>query len=175
MKVALVIGHKASSPGACNKTHNICEFEFNEKLVKDVVDEIDGSLEHEIVYRETYNGLPDKINATNPDCIVSFHCNAFNTKASGTEVLYYHKSKKGKAWADKMQDRLKDALGLPDRGIKGKSSEDRGGYVLRYTSAPCILIEPFFIDNDNDYGVVTYNYRDLVRAITNGIKDFVGI
>ena len=175
MKVALVIGHKKNKPGACNDDYGKCEFEFNQKLVKDVKSKISRDYEVEVVYRDVYKDLPDKINRLNPDFVVSFHCNAFNKQASGSEVLYYHTSKKGKEIAKIFQKYIVQTLGLHDRGVKAKGSEDRGGYVLRYTKAPCILIEPFFIDNNIDYMRVQERYDDFVEALKNAIYDTLGV
>ena len=175
MKVALVIGHKKNRPGACNNDHNICEFEFNEKLTKDIKNKVSRDYEVEIVYRDTYRDLPNKVNKLNPDFVISFHCNAFNRKASGSETLYYHTSKKGKEIAKIFQKYIVQTLGLHDRGIKGKGSEDRGGFILRYTKAPCILIEPFFIDNNIDYQIVQDNYDAFVEALKNAIYDTLGV
>jgi N-acetylmuramoyl-L-alanine amidase len=173
MKIALVVGHKPNSPGACNNNKNMCEFPFNSKLVADLKGRICKKYDIEIVYRDTYNGLPGKVNALNPDFIVSFHCNAFNTKATGTETLYYKTSKKGKAIAQVFQTNMVAALGLANRGIKPKGSEDRGGYLLRYTAAPCVLIEPFFIDNDSDYDTVMNNYEKFLAALEKSLDDSV--
>ncbi len=171
--LALVIGHKERQPGACSKTYDLCEFRFNEELAKNISDKL--SMGNKIVYREdggSYSKLPFYINKNiNPKLVVSLHCNAFNTKASGTEVLYYHRSVKGKAIAEIFQNNLLDALELPDRGIKGRGTEDRGGFVLRYTNAPCIICEPFFIDNHNDLGRAKYRYNDLVEAYVKSIND----
>jgi N-acetylmuramoyl-L-alanine amidase len=76
-------------------------------------------------YRRTYKELPDDINALNPDFIISLHCNAFNGKASGTEVLYYHKSEKGKKMAEILLNHLVEYLKLPNRGIKPGTAEER--------------------------------------------------
>lgn len=171
MKIALVVGHKPNSPGACNSHRNICEFPFNDKLITELAARVANKHEIEIVYRDTYNGLPAKIDALNPKFIVSFHCNAFNTKATGTETLYYHKSKKGVAIADIFQRNMVAALGLSDRGLKPKSAEDRGGYLLRYTKAPCVLIEPFFIDNDSDYDKVMNNYESFLSALEKSLDE----
>jgi N-acetylmuramoyl-L-alanine amidase len=171
MKIALVVGHKANAAGACNKNYNICEFPFNDKLVQDLKARVNNKHDIEIVYRDTYNGLPAKINALSPKFIVSFHCNAFNTKASGTETLYYHKSSKGVQIAEIFQKNMIAALGLKDRGIKPKTAEDRGGYLLRYTNAPAVLIEPFFIDNDTDYQTVMNNYESFLQALEKSLDE----
>lgn len=172
-KVALVVGHKPSSRGAYNETSDVYEFDFNDKLVEAVEEELTfgwfDKVESVIIYRDTYTGLPGKIDAENPDFIVSFHCNAFNKKAGGTEVLYYHKSKKGKKMADILQKHFLRRLGLKDRGVIGKTAEDRGGYLLRYTNAPCVIAEPFFIDNDDEYN--SADFDKLVLAYVDAIEE----
>jgi len=173
MKIALVVGHKKEKPGACNKTNNICEWAFNDKLAHDIAVITDDRCEIEIVYRDRYKDLPEKINALNPNFVICLHCNAFNTKVSGTSVLYYYKSKRGKKMATIFQNEIVKALGLRNRGIKGKSSEEKGGYVLRETKAPCIITEPFFLDNDNDYRKVIDHYPELIRACNESIYEVI--
>jgi len=170
-KCALVVGHKPGSPGACNETQGICEFELNNELVDLIMSRLsssvepDGGIELVKVLRNTYRGLPSDINELNPDFVVSFHCNAFNKRASGTETLYYHKSVKGKKIADIFQSNMRYILELPDRGTKGIDVEDRGGHLLKYTNAPCVLVEPFFIDNDKDFNKYVSNKLMFVQAI----------
>jgi len=146
---ALVIGHKKSSPGAVNERAGITEFDFNEDLAIRIEKKVKKT-EVQRIYRRTYKELPDDINALDPDFIVSLHCNAFNRRASGTEVLYYHKSEKGRKMAEILLNHLVEHLKLPNRGAKPKTVEDRGGTLLRGTKAPCVIAEPFFIDNDGD-------------------------
>lgn len=175
MKVALIIGHKKTEQGAKNSDIGITEFMFNSLLVKDIITYYektsDNSLELIPVFRDTYRNLPKKVNSTNADIILSFHCNAFNTKVSGSEVLYYHKSSNGKKIAKSLQNNIVNALGLKDRGIKGKSSKDLGGYLLKYTSAPCVILEPFFIDNNSDCFVARMEYGKLVINIIKSILE----
>jgi len=168
-KCALVIGHKKSSPGASNKSSGTTEFAFNDELAIEIEAEVSG-VDVQRVYRRTYNSLPGDINELNPDFIVSLHCNAFDGKATGTEVLYYHRSVKGKLMAEILKDHLVNALGLKDRGVKPKTAEDRGGYLLKNTAAPCVIAEPFFIDNDGDLKVAADKRKKLVKAYAEGIK-----
>ena len=158
MKVAIIVGHSKKSPGAYNETYDVQEYDFNEMLAKKIKDtyhrlvDVQEPIDIQIVYRTTtYQDLPIQINELNPDLIVSLHCNAFDTKASGCEMLYYYKSVKGKEIAKNFQYFVQACLGNKNRGTKEKSSEDRGGYLLRYTNAPCIIAEPFFLDNDTEY------------------------
>ena len=176
MRVAVVIGHQSKSPGAANENFEASEFTFNESLAKDIkanFAHVNMTDEIEIVYRETnYSELPGQINALKPDLIISLHCNAFNTEINGCEMLYYHKSTKGKEIAKIFQSHLVDIFENKDRDIKPKGSEDRGGYLLKYTIAPCIITEPFFIDNDDEYlnakelfddGTLTLTYCEAIN------------
>jgi N-acetylmuramoyl-L-alanine amidase len=169
MTIALVVGHKETAKGAYNITHNISEFDFNNRLAIDISNKTSEYIT--IIYRSGYKALPDVINIIDPIFVVSLHCNAFNTKASGSEVLYYHSSTRGKKLATVFQEKIKAVLNLPDRGVKSKSAEDRGGYLLRYTNAPCIICEPFFIDNDSDLETARENYVELVNAYASAIEE----
>ncbi len=158
MKVVVVVGHNEENQGASNSTYNVTEFMFNQKLAQDIVHNFSKFNKKDnavIMYRENgedgYRNLPGRINNLSPDLVISLHCNAFNTIVNGCEVLYYHTSIDGKEIAKICQEHLVKGLGNNDRGIKSKTTEDRGGYLLRYTEAPCVICEPFFIDNDDDF------------------------
>jgi N-acetylmuramoyl-L-alanine amidase len=169
MTIVLIVGHKSTAKGAYNSVLDVSEFDFNNQLARDIIAETDENVE--ILHRRTYRDLPNEVNVINPIFTVSLHCNAFNTKASGTEVLYYHSSTRGKKLATVFQEKFKAALNLPDRGVKSKGAEERGGYLLRYTNAPCIICEPFFIDNVHDLNTARNNYTELVAAYARAIED----
>jgi len=171
---ALVIGHKKSSPGAVNERSGLTEFDFNEDLAIRIEEKVKKT-EVQRIYRRTYKELPGDINTLDPDFIISLHCNAFNGRASGTEVLYYHSSDAGRTIAEILRRGLVDFLGLPDRGIKSKTSEDRGGYLLRYTNAPCVIAEPFFIDNDQDLSRAKENLEGLAAAYAGSIDEMAQV
>ena len=168
MLCALVIGHKRMSPGAVNVKSNLSEFDFNEDLSLRIENKVQKTLVQR-VYRRTYKELPNDINSLGPNFVVSLHCNAFNKKVSGTEVLYYHKSDKGEKMAEILLDYLVENLKLPNRGIRPKTSEDRGGYILRYTNAPCVIVEPFFIDNDKDLKKAQESIEGLAETYAKAI------
>jgi len=182
MKAALVIGHKQSSQGARNVELGLTEFNFNTRLVKKIMEEHEVRQKNIIqkdidmlklleVYRTTYKDLPDILNNLSPDFIISFHANAFNTHASGTETLYYHYSGYGEGIAKIIQSNVVSHLGLRDRGIKSKHSEERGGYLLRYSKAPAVITEPFFIDNDIDCYIVKERFESLVDAYLKSLDE----
>lgn len=175
MKVGLIIGHKQDSPGACNQKHGVCEYTFNEQLAVDIYDKM--KAEHpgirvQIIKRTSYSALPGSVNYYNPDFCISLHCNAINGKVNGTEVLYYHKSDNSQKLARILQDELLAAFGFKDRGILPRTVEDRGGHLLKHTVMPCVIAEPFFIDNDEAYESVINNYEKLVDAYVNAIVKY---
>jgi len=176
MKVAIVVGHSKHSVGACNKTYNICEYQWNKKFAQDLVKLL--SIDYEIVYRESLMKLPSQVNFTEADFVISLHSNAFNTQVGGCETLYYHKSKAGEKLASILQEKVAFTLYNKNRGIRPKTSEDRGGFLLRYTEAPCIIAEPFFIDNDIDFmnaqiyrGTLLAAFKDAIEQITKYIEE----
>ncbi len=179
MRTCLIIGHKQTATGASNKTYGAKEFDVNEAIVKKLQLKLNGGVriteltEVIPVYRKTsFKQLPNEINLHDPKFAISFHCNAFNTRASGSETLYYHTSKNGKAMANICQKHFSKTFGINDRGIKPKHAEDRGGYILRYTKCPIVLCEPFFIDNDTDYEIVIGKGIDqIVNCYIDIIKD----
>lgn len=173
-KCVLVVGHRKGSPGAVNEATGKTEFGFNNDLAE-YIKQVQTVCDVEVVLRSTYQRLPGKINALRPDFIISLHCNAFNKKASGTETLYHHNSNKGLLLAGIMQRNVVEVLGLPDRGVKAKRVEDRGGYLLKNTNAPCVILEPGFIDNDNDLERMTDKLHDLANAIIEGMAKFARI
>jgi N-acetylmuramoyl-L-alanine amidase len=169
---ALVIGHKKSSPGAGNVRAGIHEFEFNEDLAIRIEKKTQNT-KIQRVYRRTWGELPADINELNPDFVLSLHCNSYNGQASGTEVLYYHKSKVGESIAKILQRHLVAFLGLRDRKVQPKTSEDRGGNLLRHTKAPCVIAEPFFIDNDQDLAKARDDLEGLAGAYARAIDAMV--
>jgi N-acetylmuramoyl-L-alanine amidase len=178
MKCGLIVGHKPNRPGACNKKHKICEYQFNDQLACDIYDYLKSNKSDigiQIIRRKTYRGLPDDVNLLEPDFCISMHCNAahpdYTGKWNGTETLYYHKSKMGKIMAEIVQKNIVKVLEFRDRGILPRKTEDRGGYLLRYTSMPCVIAEPFFIDNNSAYKTVMERYDKLVQAYANSIEE----
>ena len=53
--------------------------------------------------------------------------------------------------------------------MKPKTSKDRGGYLLKYTNAPCVIAESFFIDNDDDLARAQEDLEGLAEAYVRAI------
>ena len=99
--------------------------------------------------------------------VISLHSNAFNQSAKGAETLYWPTRKKGCRLAQCIQNELVK-LGRTDRGIKPRDNL----YLLRKTAAPCVIVEPFFIDNDSEYEWAIANIDKLALAISEGVNNY---
>ena len=180
-KVAIVVGHRAGSQGACNAASGCTEYEFNQRLAIDIAHTLhDANIIPIIIYRDTYAELPNQVNATNCDICVSLHCNAFDTKTAGAETLCYVHSKQGESLAKSIQSQVVDVMQESDRGIKKIDHNhigghgDRGGWLVKKTAMPCVIVEPFFIDNDASFTLASERSTALADAIAAGIIASVG-
>lgn len=173
----LDIGHRPGDKGAEGKLDGKkhAEFDFNTKIVGEVAKRVKNA-ETVIISRENEaNGhltLPAKTNKLNPDFVVSFHANSNGSTATGSEVLYYHTSKEGKRLAALLQAEFLKALGLPDRKIKARTADERGGHQLFATKAPIVIGEPFFISNQGDLRRAVQRMDRLAQAYANAIDAY---
>jgi N-acetylmuramoyl-L-alanine amidase len=171
-KVALIVGHDLQAQGAISCGYTT-EYGYNKELVAKVCALLDRTrINPIIVYREHgYGRLPGEVNETRADLAVEFHFNAANGHGSGTEVLHWYQSAKGRAAAIILQDRLVAALNLPNRGIKPCKGNDRGGLLLMKTVMPCLIAEPFFGDNHLDWDRAIQRGKELVNAYVLAIEE----
>lgn len=177
--INISIGHSLKEQGATTKDGKTTEYLFNFALAQLVRDELI-KLGYRVVIT---NRLTDgggtgmtadvkAINATDADISVELHCNAFNTNAQGCEMLYWCRSANGKRLAQCLQNKVVNVLGNANRGIKSINSKGRGAKVLKETSMPMVISEPFFIDNPEDYHNAFKKIDKLSQSIANGIDDY---
>jgi len=175
-KVAIVVGHWPTSidGGAYNDDLKISEFDFNNPLAALVCERL---RQHNVLpvlmYRETYDNLPDQINQTNVDVCAELHCNAHNGSTSGAEVLYYYNSANGKRLAECIQPRLVACMGESDRGVKPRQKGQDGYHLLVGTSMPTVIVESLFIDNTQSLERGLERREALADAIALGIVEFL--
>ena len=196
MKVILDIGHggtktladgkKITDFGAVNSATGMNEFTWNKDFVENyIIPELNrNNIENKVVLRRigTEILVQDLNKAANKeDVILSFHLNSSAT-ASGTETLYWITSNNGKRLATLIQARLVKVLGLPNRGIKLRrkpiNKEDelnqRGWTMFRDTKVPFVLLESFFISNNNDLNIGTNRRIELAKAVVEAVKEYIG-
>ena len=177
MKIVIDVGHNRNAPGAANGTYGIDEFTLNniEAVGLKPLLENDGH-DVNIFYRDTYETLPKQINALNPDLILSLHHNAAAAaNAEGTEVLHWHTSRLGQILATSLQRNICNALGTRDRGLKPIKHDDRGGYQLGGTKAPCVILEPIFMSTDSELEMFLHKITNYQYAILNSVAEFEAV
>lgn len=175
-KVILNIGHGGvrKDPGACGNGFE--EHAWNKDFVNNyIVPECEQQgLNYSIVNQEYYSELPYKINknAEKGDITLSFHLNAADETAHGSEMLYWHNSKKSKELAEFMQEANAEVTHLRNRGIKPRVKGDRGWTLLYKTTTPCIIIESGFITNKNDMEVLEETKKELAKYYVAAVKNY---
>lgn len=109
----------------------------------------------------------------NADSFLSIHANALNGSANGTETFYYAANNtnttQSRALATYVQERMLEAWGLKDRGVKKGNLA-----VLRENTVPAALVEVGFIDNrtDNAYIASATRREQIAKAIFLGTLDY---
>lgn len=118
------------------------------------------------------------VNSKSPKLLLSIHGNAAGTgdwknldaKATGTVVLYYKTSTKGKKIATDIANNVKNCrlrFGGPDN--RASHTAESSVAVLKKTNCPAVLVEACFYDNLEDlYWTVTHMDK-LATAIVGGI------
>lgn len=172
MQLAIVVGHTERSPGRV--TSYAREYTLNEELAHAISNRCNAvGISNVVIYRENgYEKLPANINQYNTDYCICVHHNGFDDpEVNGTETLYYHKSETSKKLARYINSGMVNALGYKNRDIKPIDSEGRGGYVLKYTKMPCVLIEPYFMTNKE--AVKNRDNVKLAKFIVDGFIQFL--
>lgn len=97
------------------------------------------------------------------DCLVSIHCNAFDSAtAQGTETLY----RTSRLFAASIQRQLVTALGTVDRGVKAR--QDLA--VLKF-DGPSAMVELAFLSNPHDRAILIdpFAQQRAAVAIADGL------
>ena len=183
----LASGEKVRDYGAVSADKSMSEFKWNQDFIENyVIPEFDkNNIKSKIVLRKVgITGLINDLNraAEKDDIILSFHLNSASSTATGTETLYWHTSTKGKKIAEIIQKNLVSVLGLANRGIKIRRKplnktdalNQRGWEMFQKTKVPFVMLESFFISNNNDLKIGTEKKRELAASIVKSIKEYIG-
>lgn len=116
-------------------------------------------------------------NRERADIFISFHLNgSSNPKAEGTSTYYFaggdQYSRAGKDLATNIHGELLSVLNRPDDRIHGKSFS-----VLRETKMPAVLLEPLFITNQEEEGLLKDEgvRQKIAVAVFDGVKKYLGL
>lgn len=154
-KIFLSVGHGGKDSGAVG--NGMKESDMTLKLSKAIANILDVNGIEYMLSRtsDEYNNQAtriEKIKKYNPDLMLDIHFNAFNGKATGTEVYYQHDDNKSKNLAEKISSAVASYLKITNRGAKKRLLINGKDYYGMLRNCPCtaVLIETCFIDNPND-------------------------
>lgn len=172
-RVCIDVGHTPTKFGALNEKTGVSEYSQNLKLSNLLAERLHRlQMIPVVVYRETYSGLPGLINQTSADICISVHANAATPTANGTETLYCAGSALSKNLADIVQSYMHAVIDRKDRGIKPLYLGDRGGSLVNKTIMPHVIIEPYFLSNDDDLGIANARLEQLASSIAEACNEY---
>jgi len=172
--VAIIVGHKASSPGAISNDGELSEHSIALELSNKISAKLSTiGISSTILHRNTYSELPAQVNETKAKLSISLHANAFDGKVSGSNVLYPSGDLKSEKLAMNLLDAMTESLGLKNRGIRATGPENRGGYLLNNVNMPIVILLPFFIDNEDDLSKYKTNMSVMVNNLAYSTKKYL--
>lgn len=183
MRVAVVVGHSKANQGAIN-TDGVQEWTWNRVLALQLEQLLtDAGYTSRIFYRT--RGVRRVAAATNnwrADLVLSLHFNSIGRPGpSGCVALHWPSSSAGRAWAIRLGEAARQAIGNKRHGDHGTCARGQARawnrnrtllYILHDTKAPTVILEPFFGSNPEDTRKATFA-RDsgaLARALVKAIE-----
>jgi len=181
-KIAICIGHSRPGDSGASSVGGVSEWKFNQPIGAAIVAKLKAAGHDAILldkyvggdYTSAMNWLAAQIKSFGAEVAVELHFSAAGASAKGYEYLYWGASTQSKKLAQAFLDRHKTALpSMTSRGIKPKTSSDRGSYFLQKTPCPCIITEPFFGSNAAEWEFYKSAASTLVDINTAAVLDFV--
>lgn len=179
MKIAIVVGHNSRAQGAVRVTDGVSEYVWNTRLAELIRSHDPASVK---IFKRTAGGgysaeidrVYAEVNAWGADCSIELHFNAAGSSAATGGETLSSGSDGSLRLANGVRKAVRDALGLPDRGVKIRSRTDRGGRSLWQGRAPAALAEPYFGSNANDCAAADLHMDALAEAYYRAAVQFLG-
>jgi len=186
--IVLDVGHGGADPGkvgingALEKDVNLSiALYLRELLVQNDIDVILTRDADEGLYAESDKNKKtadlkkrvEIINSENVDLAVSIHQNSYiSDGVRGAQVFYYKNSAEGKAFADIMQNSLKDTLRDGNNRI---AKADSSYYLLKKSDCPLIIVECGFLSDSKEAELLVQEdyQKKLAWAIHLGIMEYM--
>lgn len=155
-RIAIIIGHGHGDSGAVGYK-GVKEFDYNSKVAKYIQEKVK-SKEIKLFWRGALGitGVNGAVRVWNDDLSIELHCNSADTMAFGCEVLTLSNDKvsikMGQRFAQQFCARFNRRIRNSD-GVKELGERDRGHYSLELVNdpPPSILVEPFFLNNPQEW------------------------
>lgn len=163
--IAFVLGHDITSQGAYSPYLDLTEYQYNKEVIKRLDWLGFDTFKHTpgFSYRRKMQNTYRQLNAYN--LTVELHFNSFtDTRASGTEVLYFAGNKDGKNIANHLCNHICKEYHTINRGAKPLSnSSQRGFYAVASGIPTALIVEPFFGSHPESQRFLDpHQYADLL-------------
>ncbi len=180
--IGICVGHSRDGDQGASSVGKVTEWYYNWSVARHFRDKLEEyGLKSIIIdkyegktYTSAIKWLARELKTRDIDLAVELHFNAASPNASGSEVLYWHNSKKGKRLAGCIQQAILEAFpDSKDRGSKGKEKGARGSFFLRVTHCPAVLVEPFFGSSVKDWETFKSSQQQLGYAYADAVNNFL--
>lgn len=166
-KIFIRLGHDILKNGRCTAAKGILEeYSVIREYGKELAIALKNHFEVKIFdsYPGTYSNSSEALtagvseaNKWNADLFISCHANSFNGAANGTEVCCWFGDERSKKIATDISGTISTFLNTRNRGPKDRLDL----YEIKETKMSAIIIEPIFIDNQNDCFKYTNSNNNL--------------
>lgn len=181
--LVLAVGHSRElDAGAVAYDSETYEWHYNTKLAHKIKEYLPSHINTTIInhyegdsYTESMRWLKKTVDPLNADLVCELHFNSFsNPNVKGHEMLHWNSSLKGLIAATNINDAMnEDFPGNTDRGVKKVTHGERGAGFLYGPKAPCVIIEPFFGSNPDEweaFGETETTFNALAKTLARGIS-----
>lgn len=181
--LVLAVGHSRElDAGAVAYDRETYEWHYNTKLAKKIKEYLPDHIQTTIInhyegnsYTESMRWLKKTVDPLNADLLCELHFNSFsNPNVNGHEMLHWHSSLKGSVAATNLNNAMKKAFPEnTDRGVKKVTHGERGAGFLCGPKAPCVILEPFFGSNPDEweaFGETEETFNALAKTLARGIS-----
>ena len=180
--LVLAVGHSRElDSGAVAYDGETYEWQYNTKLAHKIAEYLPDHINTTVInsydgqsYTESMKWLKRTVDPLNADLVCELHFNSYsNTHPKGHEMLHWYSSMKGLIAATNLSDAMKEAFpNNTNRGVKGVKHGMRGAGFLSGPKAPCVIIEPFFGSNPDEwkaFGETETTFNTLAKTLAQGI------
>ena len=181
--LVLAVGHSRElDSGAVAYDGETYEWHYNTQLAQKISEYLPSHINTTIINyyegdssTESMRWLKRTVDPLNAALVCELHFNSFSSpKVKGHEMLYWRTSSKGLIAASNINDAMnEDFPGNKDRGLKDVYHGMRGAGFLSGPKAPCVIIEPFFGSNPdewNAFGETESTFNALAKTLARGIS-----
>lgn len=179
--LAICVGHsRRVDMGASSCDNTTTEWDYNLRVAKAMASHLNTLGVPSVIvceyqgegYSEAMEWLGKELKAKKVKAAIELHFNSAGESAHGSEMLHWHRSSKGKALAECLQESVVNEFKTRSRGAKGLTGQQRGSKFLQVTPCPSVIAEPFFGSNEDEWDQFKLNHLGLGVALADGFNNY---